>query len=333
MYHRCKIVTTALRYSGVVCGGAQRPIRVSLLLEAEQLGQARLVLVHVFDRANEYALVVRAHKGSVKEVPSDALCDVLQRVGHQRARDLAIVSRGVDGLSKVVGAVKVEQLLLKRHGVRVSGLRLRCNLLRRRAVRPEAAGPARIRIGRHGRVDYRKLPVVSREKAGDWVAHPDHKVLGARLVRLGVHAIHVVLEVPQRGGTNKLILDRVEPRAYGGAAALANVHKPQLVFRRPRRSWRHKWGRWMAEALEPFLTDDEALSIGIIRGAACNHSFVTAHAGPRTARVAAVVVGGPLPTVHPTTSVALGCLGNSEGRVQLLESAPVVRYRVFELRG
>ena len=83
------------------------------------------------------------------------------------------------------------------------------------------------------------------------------------------------------------------------------------------------------EALEPFLTDDEALSIGIIRGAACNHPFVTAHAGPRTARVAAVVVVGPV----LTTSVALGCLGKSEGRVQLLESAPVVPYRVFELRG
>ena len=48
------------------------------------------------------------------------------------------------------------------------------------------------------------------------------------------------------------------------------------------------------EALEPFLTDDEALSLGIIRGAACNHPFVTAHGGPRTARVAAVVVVGPV---------------------------------------
>ena len=83
------------------------------------------------------------------------------------------------------------------------------------------------------------------------------------------------------------------------------------------------------EALEPFLADDEALSIGIIRDTACNHPFVTAHAGPRTARVAAVVVVGPV----PPTSVALGCFGKSEGRVQLLESAPVVRYRVFELRG
>ena len=74
------------------------------------------------------------------------------------------------------------------------------------------------------------------------------------------------------------------------------------------------------EALEPFLTDDEALGIGIIRDSACNHPFVTAHAGPCTARVAAVVV---LRTVL-TTSVALGCFGKSEGRVQLLESAPIV---------
>ena len=46
--------------------------------------------------------------------------------------------------------------------------------------------------------------------------------------------------------------------------------------------------------LRLFLTDDEALSIGMIRGAACNHPFVTAHGGPRTARVAAVVVVGPV---------------------------------------
>ena len=83
------------------------------------------------------------------------------------------------------------------------------------------------------------------------------------------------------------------------------------------------------EALEPFLTDDEALSIGIIRGAACNHPFVTAHAGPRTARVAAVVVVGPV----PTAPAALGCSGRYGGRIQLLESSPVVQRCVFVLRG
>ena len=83
------------------------------------------------------------------------------------------------------------------------------------------------------------------------------------------------------------------------------------------------------EALEPFLTDDEALSIGIIRDPACNHPFVTAHAGPRTARVAAVVVLGAV----LATSVALGWFGKSEGRIQLLESAHVVQCCVFNSRG
>ena len=83
------------------------------------------------------------------------------------------------------------------------------------------------------------------------------------------------------------------------------------------------------EALEPFLTDDEALGIGIIRDSACNHPFVTAHAGPCTARVAAVVV---LRTVL-TTSVALGCFGRSGGRIQFLELAPVAQLCVFNLRG
>ena len=79
------------------------------------------------------------------------------------------------------------------------------------------------------------------------------------------------------------------------------------------------------EALEPFLTDDEALGIGIIRDSACNHPFVTAHAGPCTARVAAVVV---LRTV--------GCtwvFRRSGGRIQLLEFAPVAQLCVFNLRG
>ena len=75
------------------------------------------------------------------------------------------------------------------------------------------------------------------------------------------------------------------------------------------------------EALEPFLTDDEALSIGIIRGAACNHPFVTAHAGlARTAR------GWQLYSFGGR---------KSEGRVQSLEYTPVVRCRrrVLVLRG
>eukprot|EP00964_Phaeocystis_antarctica_P051598 scaffold30110_cov70-Phaeocystis_antarctica.AAC.1 len=81
--------------------------------------------------------------------------------------------------------------------------------------------------------------------------------------------------------------------------------------------------------LEPFLADDEALHISEVRGAACNHPFVTAHAGPRTARVAAVVVSGPV----PTAPAALGCFGRSGGRTELLESAPVVQLCVFLLRG
>ncbi len=80
--------------------------------------------------------------------------------------------------------------------------------------------------------------------------------------------------------------------------------------------------------LEPFLTDDEALNISEVRGTACNHAFVAAHAGPRTARVAAVVVLGPV----PTAPAALGCPGRSGGRIELLESAPVVQPRVFVLR-
>eukprot|EP00964_Phaeocystis_antarctica_P045962 scaffold26504_cov56-Phaeocystis_antarctica.AAC.1 len=50
---------------------------------------------------------------------------------------------------------------------------------------------------------------------------------------------------------------------------------------------------------------DEALHISEVRGTACNHPFVAAHAGPRTARVAAVVVVGPV----PTAPAALGCFG------------------------
>ena len=83
------------------------------------------------------------------------------------------------------------------------------------------------------------------------------------------------------------------------------------------------------EALEPFLTDDEALNISEVCGTACNHPFVAAHAGPRTARVAAVVV---LRTVL-ATSVALGCFGRSGGRIQFLELAPVAQLCVFNLRG
>ena len=88
-------------------------------------------------------------------------------------------------------------------------------------------------------------------------------------------------------------------------------------------------GNETLEALEPFLTDDEALGIGIIRDTACNHPFVTTYAGPCTARVAAVVV---LRTVL-ATSVALGCFGRSGGRTELLESTPVVQPCVFVLRG
>ena len=81
------------------------------------------------------------------------------------------------------------------------------------------------------------------------------------------------------------------------------------------------------EALESFLTDDEALTPRIIRSTACNHRLVTAYASPRAASVAAVVVVGPV----STTSVAPGCLASSEGRIQLLEVPPVVQ--LFHLRG
>eukprot|EP00964_Phaeocystis_antarctica_P025811 scaffold14521_cov73-Phaeocystis_antarctica.AAC.4 len=75
-------------------------------------------------------------------------------------------------------------------------------------------------------------------------------------------------------------------------------------------SHRWSWGFFplvlaVRGALEPFLADDEALHISEVRGAACNHPFVAAHAGPRTARVAAVVVVGPV----PTAPAALGCFG------------------------
>ena len=73
----------------------------------------------------------------------------------------------------------------------------------------------------------------------------------------------------------------------------------------------------------------EALNISEVRGTACNHPFVNAHAGPRTARVAAVVILGPV----PTASAARWCFGRSGGRIQLLESAPAVQPCVFVLRG